>query len=517
MKQNYLLFVILFFGAFHFASAQTISSQKGLTTAVFNLPEGTITVYLPDDIRPGDNISGTVLAIASGKNSRQVGKNLSALKKYAVEFDGQKFPVSNTASHVQYKMSSGKPLQRFLSIINSEGVNAGEVGIKCPYTTETRSMTGCNIPSHALTAAPLKINGPFDGNSSNTTCNISGKEAEVLAESPRQCIIQFPENASGKQTMELQEANQQKCTRSISGVDLHVSTGKLSLRRGEKTVIHVQVTGLQNLPDTAKLTLTNMSVDVVAMQPSNNFLVLLAPDSVAAGNYENSFDVQSIKPGGFTINVNLDLPQQAPMYASVNTGVEPPPIYADNKGGVELHPLKVDGLKNGMSDAFKKAVIEITGNRATKYPELDGCGSCLTCIQSMLDDSKVALVGEIGKILMEHYVDLLVSGTGGALAWIKDKYDKLDKAGDIADAIADAVKKGEIQVVEFPEKMCGYCLVSAIGFYDAKTQCMDAFFYCKGSKMCCTHSLTIIHLKYCVGDDGFKKAEAGLNIDVISR
>lgn len=508
MKQNCLLLVFVFFAGLHPLFAQTISSQKGLTTAIFDLPEGTITVYLPDDIRAGDLVSGTVLAMAGGKNARQTGKNLSVLKKYSIEFDGQKLAVAEANGRVQYRANDSKVPQRFLSVINREGVNAGEVGIKVPAAEATRSTSSCRIPTHALTAAPLRITGPFDGNSSNTTCTISGKEATVLAESPRQCIIRFPETAGGKQTMQVTENGQQKCTGTVSGVDLHVTTGKLSLRRGERTFIKVEISGLQNLPAAAKLTLTNLSADVVVLQPSDHFIEMLYPDSVNKGHYEKNFDVQSMKPGGFTVNVELDLP-------------EPPLVYADNKGvdlgGIKLHPLKVDGLKNGMSDAFKKAVIEVTGNRANKYPELDGCGSCLTCIQSMLDEGKVALVGKIGNILMEHYVDLLVGKAGGALAWIKDKYDKLEKAEDIAGAIADAVSKGEIQVVEFPERMCGYCLVSAIGFYDAKTQCMDAFFYCKGSKMCCSHSLTIIHLKYCVGDDGFKKPGAELVIEVISR
>lgn len=508
MKQRYLLLIVWFIAAMPVAFAQTISTQKGLTTAVFNLPEGIVRVYLPADIRPGDPVSGTVQAVAAGKNAKQTAKNLSELKRYLVEFDGQKFPVTEATNPVQYKMNYNKLLQRPLSIINSNGVTVEQLLVSCPYSSETKPATGCHIPTHALTASPMRINGSFDGNSSNTQCRMSGMEVAVLAESPRQCIVLFPANSAGNQTVQVKENNQPDCEQQISGVDMQVTTGRLSLRRGERTFIRVEITGLQNLPDTAKLTLTNITTDVVEMKPSSSFVVLLAPDSVAGGNYERSFEVQSIKPGTFTVNVDLDLP-------------EPPLVYADNKGvdvgGIKLHPLKVDGLKNGMSDAFKKAVIEVTGNRANKYPELDGCGSCLTCIQSMLDEGKVALVGEIGNILMEHYVDLLVGKAGGALAWIKDKYDKLEKAEDIAGAIADAVSKGEIQVVEFPERMCGYCLVSAIGFYDAKTQCMDAFFYCKGSKMCCTHSLTIIHLKYCVNDDGFKKPEAGLEIDVISR
>ena len=50
--------------------AQTISSQKGLTTAEFNLPQGKIKVYLPHDISPGDMISGSIIAEPAGINQR---------------------------------------------------------------------------------------------------------------------------------------------------------------------------------------------------------------------------------------------------------------------------------------------------------------------------------------------------------------------------------------------------------------------------------------------------------------
>lgn len=519
MRLKYLLSVLLFFTGTYCGIAQKIYTRKGLTTAWFDFTSGKITVYLPDDIRPGETISGTIRAEAVGKNAKQLSKNLSELKQYSVEFDGKRYPV-DVAIQLQHTVTANRSQQRFLSIINNEGMNAGEVSVTCMTGVSKQRQADCIIPTHALTAEPLRITGPFDGNSSNTKCSLGDRPMEVLAESPRQCIVQYPANSNVVQPLRVSENEQFNCSKQVSGVDMQVSTGRLSLRRGERTFIKVAITGLRNLPDTARLTLTNMSADVVEMAPSNRFIVSLAPDSVAGGNYEQDFEVQSIKPGTFTVNVDLDLPQP-PVYGSVRAGAEPPAVYADDNGidlgGIKLHPLKVDGLKNGMSDAFKKAVIEITGNRATKYPELDGCGSCLTCIQSMLDEGKVALVGEIGKILMDHYVDLLIGKAGGALAWIKDKFDKLEKAEDIADAIAHAVKNGEIQIVEFPEKMCGYCLVSAIGFYDAKTRCMDAFFYCKGTKMCCTHALTIIHLKYCVNDDGFKKPDSPLDIDVISR
>ncbi len=87
-----------------------------------------------------------------------------------------------------------------------------------------------------------------------------------------------------------------------------VSAGKLNLRRGEKTYVDVTVSGLQNLRDTAILSLNNLTTDVVAMQPANSIVIPLAPDSIGAGTYNRRFDIQSIKTGNFIVNVNLDLP-----------------------------------------------------------------------------------------------------------------------------------------------------------------------------------------------------------------
>jgi hypothetical protein len=44
------------------------------------------------------------------------------------------------------------------------------------------------------------------------------------------------------------------------------------------------------------------------MEPYNDLLVLLAPDSVGNGIYTRKFDIQSIKTGTFTVDVNLELP-----------------------------------------------------------------------------------------------------------------------------------------------------------------------------------------------------------------
>ncbi|MFZ1306302.1 MAG: hypothetical protein WAR80_10695, partial [Ferruginibacter sp.] len=310
MKKYYLLCMMLFAAYINSGFAQTVSSQKGLTTTVFNLPAGTIKVYLPDDIRPGDMISGSVLAAPFGKNTKQTAKNLAELKKFAVEFNGQKIQVANVKTPVQYNINASSAAQLPLILIDETGNTAAQLNIPCATNNQTQTPNGidCKIPTHAITAAPLRIKGSFDGNSSNTNCTIGDQPATILAESPRQCIIQFPDNSNGMQNVQIQENGQQKCSQPVSSVNMELSAGKLNLMKGEKTHLNVKITGLHSLPDTALLTVINVTPTVVNMQPANQVVIALAPDSMEAGTFERRFDMVSVKTGGFTVNVNLELP-----------------------------------------------------------------------------------------------------------------------------------------------------------------------------------------------------------------
>ena len=80
MKKYYLIFSMVLAVSLSCSFAQTVSSQKGLTTTIFNLPAGIIKVYLPDDISPGDVISGAIIAKAAGGNKKEIAKNLADLK-----------------------------------------------------------------------------------------------------------------------------------------------------------------------------------------------------------------------------------------------------------------------------------------------------------------------------------------------------------------------------------------------------------------------------------------------------
>ena len=71
--------------------AQIVTTQKGLTTAVFNLPQGKIKIYLPDDIRPGDQISGSIMAEPFGDKPKIILKNAAELNKVSVQIGTKRY------------------------------------------------------------------------------------------------------------------------------------------------------------------------------------------------------------------------------------------------------------------------------------------------------------------------------------------------------------------------------------------------------------------------------------------
>jgi len=69
---------------------QGITKEQGdLNVTRFDLPQGTVTVYLPDDMMAGDTISGTVVPSPKG-TGRIAEQNAGVLTGYVVTIQGEK-------------------------------------------------------------------------------------------------------------------------------------------------------------------------------------------------------------------------------------------------------------------------------------------------------------------------------------------------------------------------------------------------------------------------------------------
>jgi len=91
---------------------------------------------------------------------------------------------------------------------------------------------------------------------------------------------------------------------------MQITTGDLNLRKGQNTFIDVKLTGLQNLPDKAVLTIANVTPNVVTMTNGNlQVIPVWPPSDSAGGTFSVHCPAVSNTTGNFVVNINLDLPE----------------------------------------------------------------------------------------------------------------------------------------------------------------------------------------------------------------
>ncbi len=307
---------LLFQGFTLHGFGQQVTTQKGLTTVEFRTANGIVKVYLPNDVREGETISGTVQLFPNGTGTNKAAKSLDQLLQTQISVGKYASPTQPLASLQQknptnnssfaFKTIAKQPFD--ISITDIKGAKK-EQPIALHPNVEMPSFNYCALPTHAMAGSPLVIQGPFDGDCSNTNCNLNNTSMEVLAESPRQCIVQIPQGLPAQNLVAISEAGNKMCEVPLNTVDLSVSADKLNLKRGEQTMVHILVTGLNALKDTAKLTISNLSTGLIALSPANEQRIILLPDSFkTTGTYKKDVTVTGLQTGDYTMNVNLDLP-----------------------------------------------------------------------------------------------------------------------------------------------------------------------------------------------------------------
>lgn len=70
------------------AANANLKTAGGLTVVTFTVNPGTIKVYLPDDMRAGDTISGTVIAEPNGQTEEERARNRDALAGFKIDLVG---------------------------------------------------------------------------------------------------------------------------------------------------------------------------------------------------------------------------------------------------------------------------------------------------------------------------------------------------------------------------------------------------------------------------------------------
>lgn len=278
--------------------AFTQATITGVVVTDFDAPQGKIRVYLPDDMAAGDTISGTVYVEPKGTGAEREA-NAKLLQGVSVAIDAD-MGVMSGPKFVVRGMDKSHRLQRSIKV----RVFSGGPELSAPITIDqvrTDSAQKFVLPEISPAGRPLSIVGPFDGDASNTKVTVGGKEAAVLAETPRGCAVQVDLSYIGPKTVTLDEAG-----KSTSGTvvlpRITLSAPKTALLKGERTTVTVQVTGLDGLGTSAfpiPIEIRNLTPTVVDLADRTN-LGIEARD-VRSGAWTRDFPITATQAGNYTI------------------------------------------------------------------------------------------------------------------------------------------------------------------------------------------------------------------------
>ncbi len=278
--------------------ASDADATPGLTTADLGTRAGRVRVYLPDDMRPGDMISGTVALVPAGRSEEQRQRNLDQLNGVVVEIEGSR------ARHAGNAFSFVVPAAGALSVVLlSPDRRPAVARARIDAVPTTPTAPASQLPLLGQPGRPLSIPGPFDGDFANTSVRVGGAPAQFVAESPRGVVIRVPDGAAGPAPLEVSEGESRR-EGPFNRVVVSLSAPRLALLRGERTTLSVRVEGLPP-PTTSEglVPLRLFGSPTISLDQGNVQTVMLRPD--AQGHVAFQREVTARAPGAFQIRARI--------------------------------------------------------------------------------------------------------------------------------------------------------------------------------------------------------------------
>jgi hypothetical protein len=289
----------------------TTSTGNGLRTFTFDTSSGRIYVRLPDDMRAGDTVSGTLVSEPRGGTEAERAKNLDALKVYQVDVGGQKVTAPEGRFTLLVPPLSIKPI--IITDLTS-GKELANAPVPAPAAAPPMPPGTFQLPTLGQQGRPIEIHGPFDGNASNTTFSfiprtsvsrVDSEPAPVrpIAESPRKMVFESPPDLTGLAEIVLSESG--TVTRGpYRNVSVRLSAPKTNLMRGERTTLTVAVGGLDGIREDVPLQLDARGV--IQMDGGNFQNLRIRPQEIRPdGIYTTDRAITGQQAGGFNVTATV--------------------------------------------------------------------------------------------------------------------------------------------------------------------------------------------------------------------
>jgi peptidoglycan hydrolase CwlO-like protein len=292
--------------AFFFLVPNAFGQQKveqynsnGLSTNIFNLASGKITVYVPFHAK-GETISGTIRVEALGDSDKQRKKNLSKIQNYLLVM-GEVY-VSVNASN--FKIPSSVLLNSSVQLLNDKGkVLSNSYSIK--ERKKSFKLSPTKIPAYVVSGQTGKIIANTDGDLTNNSIIISNKNASILAETESELFFEAPSELIGENELRFTNEGDQVVT-DIHVLDMQLSVDKLDLFKGESTNLSIGLSGLEGLEYDVPLTITNTTPRNIILEGGNFQELEIDPEIDASeGTYRITRSIKAKVNGSFSISVNV--------------------------------------------------------------------------------------------------------------------------------------------------------------------------------------------------------------------
>lgn len=319
----------------HRAAAQPVAAlvqtQRGLHTVSFNTLQGTVRVLLPDDMAPGDTISGTVVIEPAGANETERSANTGVLRGTVIDLGGEKVPATAPLFTVRVPAA----VSESVPIVFSAGRRTTRAAVPLSNTAaSTRAIArvestpgGFGWPPTVSTGSPATITGPFDGNAANTRLWIGGELVPIIAETPRRGVAQLSaKSAPGVSRLAVQDGPR-FAQGPVRVAQVSLSAPKTDLLRGEKTLLRVEVTGLQNLEHSLPMQMNTNGTVTTEGGNRQQFVIPPNDPGVAAGGvFRANRTITGTSAGGFEVVAEVVWANPAPWLAKHTVHVERGPL-----------------------------------------------------------------------------------------------------------------------------------------------------------------------------------------------
>ncbi|MEP0266350.1 hypothetical protein [Dokdonia sp.] len=300
MKRFFILFFVLLFIN---VNSQTISSVNGVHAIIFEVEEGSIYVYLPENIIKEKVFSGTISIFPNGTTTRQQSKNLERLKKYKIQIIDREF----SAGTKRFSATSASSTA-VLSLKSAKGKNVENQQVTFNLKSILPPETPLTLPSHIANSVNTSFYGFFDGNIDNTSVTANGKGMQVIAESPVQISLRPESLDSVSSTIEVTDGDI-NYSGQCNSIYYTLEIGPTNLKRGESTYFDATIHGVETIQEALTYTVTNMTPAVVLLNGGNSQSFIINPGDGEGGNWFYHFTIKSTSTGSFTLNTSLIVPE----------------------------------------------------------------------------------------------------------------------------------------------------------------------------------------------------------------